>query len=111
MVAPKNELGKCDLQSHVQRTIMQSVEELVKHRWIIGSPPTLEDLVDSVEEHKIGDLPYRFEGGDAEIVAEAQHETAVAREDVILLEDSEDDGEDDVEDLPTQGEVIKLCSA
>ena len=42
------------------------------------------------------------------IVAEVQHEMAVARGDVIELEDSEDDAEDD-EDLPTRGEVIKLC--
>jgi hypothetical protein len=34
---------------------------------------------------------------------------AVARGDVIELEDSEDDAEDDVEDVPTRGEVIKLC--
>ena len=34
---------------------------------------------------------------------------AVARGDVIELEDSEDDAEDDVEDLQTRGEVIKLC--
>ena len=44
---------------------------------------------------------YRFEGGDAKIVAEVQHEMAVARGDVIELEDSEDDAEDDVEYLPT----------
>jgi hypothetical protein len=42
-------------------------------------------------------------------VAVVQHEIAVARGGVIELEDSEDDAEDDVEDVPTQGEVIKLC--
>ena len=84
-----------------ERELMESVGELVKRRWIIGSPPTLEDLVDPAEEHEIGDSPYRFEGGDAEIVAVVQHEMAVARGDVIELEDSEDDAEDEVEDLPT----------
>jgi len=80
---------------------MESVKELVKHRQIIKSPPTLEDLVNPVEEWEIGDSPYRFEGGDAKIVAVVQHEMAVARGDVIKLEDSEDDAEDDVEDVPT----------
>jgi hypothetical protein len=92
-----------------EQELMESVKELVKRRRIIGSPPTLEDLVDPVEEREIGDSPYRFEGGDAEIVAVVQHEMAVARGDVIELEDSEDDAEDDVEDVPTRGEVIKLC--
>jgi len=92
-----------------ERGLMESVEELVRHQQIIGPPPTLEDLVNLVEECEIGDSPYRFEGGDAEIVAVVQHEMAVARGDVIELEDSEDDGEDDVEDVPTRGEVIKLC--
>ena len=87
---------------------MESVKELVKRRRIIGSPPTLEDLVNPVEECEIGDSLYRFEGGDAEIVAVVQHEMAVARGDVIELEDSEDDSEDD-EDVPTRGEVVKLC--
>jgi len=68
-----------------EQELMESVKELVKHRWIIGSPPTLEDLVDPVEEWEIGDLPYRFEGGDAEIVAVVQHEMAVARGDVRIL--------------------------
>ncbi|KAF8228279.1 hypothetical protein L208DRAFT_1404091, partial [Tricholoma matsutake] len=85
-----------------EQELMESVKELVKHRQIIGSPPTLEDLVDPVEECEIGDSLYRFEGGDAEIVAVVQHEMAVARGDVIELEDSDDDAEDDVE-------VIKLC--
>ena len=81
---------------------------LSESRWIIGSLPTLEDLVNLVEEHEIGDSLYRFEGGHAEILAVVQHEMAVARGDVIELEDSEDDAEDEVEDVPTWGEVIKL---
>jgi hypothetical protein len=59
------------------------------------------DLVNPVGEHKIGDSPYRFEGGNAKIVAVVQHEMAVARGDVIELEDAEDDAEDDVKDVPT----------
>jgi hypothetical protein len=82
-----------------EQELIQSIKELAKHRWIIGSP--LEDLVNLVEECEIGDSPYKFEGSDAKIVAVVHHEMAVARGDVIVLEDSEDDAEDDVEDVPT----------
>jgi hypothetical protein len=92
-----------------EKGLMKSVEKLVKHRQIIGSPPTLEDLVNPIEECEIGDLPYRFEGGDAEIVAVVQHEIAVAQGDVIELDNSKDNSKDDLEDVPTRAEVIKLC--
>jgi hypothetical protein len=54
---------------------------------IIGLSPTLEDLVDPIEERKVSDSP--FEGGDAEIVAEVLHEMAVAQGEVIELDDSD----------------------
>ena len=63
----------------VEKDLMNSVKELVKRKRIIGPPPTLEDLVDPIEECEIGDSPYKFEGGDMEIVAEVRHEMAVAR--------------------------------
>jgi hypothetical protein len=56
---------------------------------IIGLSPTLEDLVDPIEEREVGDSPYTFEGGDAEIVAEVLHEMAVAQGEVIELDDSD----------------------
>lgn len=55
-----------------EQHLINSVQELVKRKRIIGPPPTIEDLVNPVEEHNIGDLPYRFEGGDCEIVAEVK---------------------------------------
>ena len=75
------------------------------------TPPTLEDLVDPIEECEIGDLPYRFEGGDTEIVAEVWHEMAVAWGEIIELNDSDDNSDDDNNNkyLPCQ-EVINLCA-
>jgi len=87
---------------------MESVEELVKWKRIIGCPPTVEDLINPIEEWEIGDLPYRFEGGDAEIVAEVQYEMAVACGEIIELDDSDLEDEDE-DDSPSQREVIKLC--
>ena len=62
---------------------MDSIDDLVKRKQIIGPPPTLDDLVDPIEECEVGDSPYRSEGGDAEIVAEVLHEMAVARGEII----------------------------
>lgn len=56
-------------------------------------------------------MPYKFEGGDMEIVAEVRHEMAVARDEIIELDDSDDDSDNDSDDkyLPRR-EVINLCS-
>ena len=73
-------------------------------------PPTLKDLVNPIEEHEVGDSPYRFEGGDAEIVAEVQHEMAVAQGKIIELYDEDDDKDDDDSDFLSHQEVMELCA-
>ena len=86
-----------------EKDLMNSIDDLVKRKRIIGPPPTLEDLVDPIEEREVGDSPYRFEGGDAEIVAEVLHEMAVARGEVIELDDED-------KDFLPRSEVINLCA-
>ena len=91
-----------------EKGLMDSIEELVKRKRIIGPPPTLEDLVNPIKEQEVGNSPYRFEGGDAEIVAEVRNEMAVARGEVIEVDsDSEDEGDA----VPSRHEVMKLCEA
>jgi hypothetical protein len=65
----------------------------------------------TIEEHEIGDSPYRFEGGDAEIVAEVQCEMAITQGEIIELNDSDNDSDEDNDKyhLPHQ-EVINLCA-
>lgn len=94
---------------NTEKKLMESVDELMRWRQIIGKPPTLEDLVDPIEEHKPSDSPYRFEGGDDEIVAKVQHELAVARGKVIEIDDSDSEDKDDKEKPLSQSEVLKLC--
>jgi hypothetical protein len=63
-------------------------------------------------KNEIGDSPYRFEGGDAEIVAEVQCEMAIARCEIIEVDDSDNDSDEDNDDkyhLHRQ-EVINLCT-
>lgn len=92
-----------------ENDLKDSVDELVKRKRIIGPPPTVEDLVNPIEEQEVGDSQYRFEGGDAEIVAEVLHEMAVARGETIELDDSDYSDDEDKDCIP-RCEVINLCA-
>ena len=94
---------------NVEQELMDSVKELVKRKRIIGCPPTIEELVNPIEEQEVGDSPYRFEGGDAKIVAEVRHEMAVAQGEIIELDESDSEDEDDIDDTLSQQDIIKLC--
>ena len=59
------------------------------------TPSTLNDLVDLIEECEVGDSPYRFEGGNGEIVAEVLHEMAVTLDEIIDLDLDLDDEDND----------------
>ena len=52
--------------------LMQVVDELHRRRRIIGTRPTLEDLLNPVEEKEVGHSPYRYPGGDNEIIEEVR---------------------------------------
>jgi hypothetical protein len=93
-----------------EKGLMDSVNELVKHKRIIGCPPTIEEIVNPIEEQEIGNSPYRFEGGNVEIMAKVMREMAVAQGEVIELDDSDSEDEsNDVDNPPSWQEVIKLC--
>ena len=63
---------------------------------------------DPVEEQEIGDSMYRFEGGDAEIITAIQRKLKFKAGDVIEVDQSDDDAEDEAEELTTK-EVMDLC--
>ena len=63
----------------VDLAILILIKIIPVHRLTVGLRQSRWPDVDLVEEREIGDSPYRFEGGDAEIVAVVQHEMAVAR--------------------------------
>jgi len=64
--------------------------------------------VDPIEEWEIGDSPYRYEGGDAEIIEEVQYEIAVEQGDIIKV-DSDEDSDDEEGPSMTNAKVISLC--
>jgi hypothetical protein len=73
----------------------------------MGTPLTLEDMLNPIEEKEIGESSYRFKGGDDEIVDRVNYEIAVKHGEIVEIEDDEDDG-DDAPDF-TITEVICLC--
>ncbi|KAG2355705.1 hypothetical protein BDR07DRAFT_1464425 [Suillus spraguei] len=50
--------------------LMDLVGGLKSRNRIFGEPPTIEELLDPVEEREVGDHDYEFPGGDNEIVEE-----------------------------------------
>jgi hypothetical protein len=92
----------------LEKDLMDSVAELHKRRRIIGKPPSLEDLLDPIEEKEVEDSPYRFEGGDAEIVAEVHHQMAVEHGEIIEVDSEDEDGGEEEEEVSI-GEMIRHC--
>jgi hypothetical protein len=88
--------------------LLKSVEELKNRNRIFGPTPLLEELLDPVDEEETGHSPVRFEGGDAEIIAQVRHEQAVACGEVIEV-DSDNDDEEDAETPLSNAEVTHMC--
>jgi hypothetical protein len=86
------------------------VPELKERKCIIGTPPTLEEILNLPEELGIGEDMFTFEGGDAEIVATVQQQLAVERGEIEVIEVDSDESDDD-EDTPqaSSAEVQALC--
>lgn len=75
-------------------------------RHIIGTRPTLEDLLNPVAESKIGKSSYDFPGGDKEIVEEAKRRVSGVDE-ADIQEDA--DGEEDLEPSPPEISLSEGC--
>ena len=66
-------------------------------------------MLNPAEEMVVGDLQYRFEGGDKEIVELVQHEIAVAKGEVMELDSSDDEDKGELELEASVDDVIRLC--
>src|ERR1700720_504714 len=51
--------------------LVNAVVELKARKHIVGTPPSLKDLLNPIEEKKVGDSPFHFPGGNSEIIAKA----------------------------------------
>jgi len=63
--APHLELKQLTL---LEDDLMDCVTKLGDHKWICGTHPMLEVLLNLVEEREIGESEFRFPGGDTEII-------------------------------------------
>ena len=97
--------------SEVERDLTMAVNDLRQRKRIIGSPLTLEELLNPVEEQEIGGSIYRFEGGDSEIVAQVNHNMAVRRGEAVEVNGGleEEAADEDSEPEMELSEVIHLC--
>ena len=73
-----------------------------------AAPLTLEEILNPIEEREVGNLEYRFEGGEDEIVDQVNHEMALKRGEIEEIE-SDDEEEDEQEEDIGIGELRGLC--
>ncbi|KIJ51658.1 hypothetical protein M422DRAFT_157586 [Sphaerobolus stellatus SS14] len=95
----------------VENELQDCIDELKRRKRIIGTPLTLQDLLNPVEEQEIGQSQYAFAGGDDEIVKNVQHEMAVQRREIIEVEDGEDEDDEPTAPAMSIADVIKTCES
>ena len=99
-------------QQSIETQLMECVTELVKRKHIFGTPPTLDELVDPVEE-KVIPLAIALPGDEEEIIALVRREADIRSGKIPMEIDdkSEDDGDviGSGEDM-SQAELLELCA-
>ncbi|KAK7437721.1 hypothetical protein VKT23_018437 [Stygiomarasmius scandens] len=88
-----NQTVSTDL-TEVETDLMKQVQ-LLKHRnRIHGRLPTLEELINPIEENDIGEGEFRFgKDADKKIVERVQYEERVKKGEIIEVDDGDDDDE------------------
>jgi len=99
-----------DQLSNLEVDLMESVAHLKWRNCIHGPAPTLEDLLNPVEELEVGKLQYGYPGGDDEIIEEVMAGTNKTVESVEIDEqDQEEEEEEEEEEKFTMQEAMQLC--
>ena len=94
----------------IEKELIATVEHLQKRNRIFGVLPTLEELLNPAEENaQLEDSPHSFPGGDLEIAKQARYEIQVETQEVIEVDDSDSEDDDDPVANVTRGDAIKLC--
>jgi hypothetical protein len=93
-----------------EEAIVGSVQRLKDRNRIFGEVPTIDDIIDPVDEREdIEDSPYAFPSGETGIIEQVIHEEKVKRGEIIEIEDDEDD-EDDAPPDTSRCETIALIA-
>lgn len=97
----------------LEKDLMGAVHNLKERNRIIGTAPTLEELLNPVEEDMIGDSPYMFPGGEAEIVEEVKCQFAESDGGDGAASggngDEHDHEDEEAEELASLDEAFELC--
>src|SRR5882762_3764443 len=89
----------------------KSIQTSLKHHnHIHGTVPTLEDLLNPVEEQEVAKHQYRYPGGNDEIVKEVMEGRDGMVESVEVEEqDQEEEEDEEAEEKFTVQEAMQLC--
>jgi len=72
--------------TEAENGLKEAVDDLKQRKRIIGTPLTLEEMLNPIEEREVGNSEYRFEGGEDEIVDQVNHEMALKRGEIEEIE-------------------------
>jgi hypothetical protein len=92
----------------LESQLLQSVAELKKRNRIFGKEPSIEDLVNPIEEKEIGQSEFIFEGGDVEICSQVRREAAIARGEIIEIDSDDEDDEPQRPEMQIS-DMIRIC--
>jgi len=95
----------------LERDLEETVVELKKRNRIIGTPLTLEEMLNPAEERVIGGACYQFEGRDAEIVVQVKDEMAVQCSDIIEIASDEEEEEEEDKGPESITDIISMCES
>ena len=96
---------------HAENELMKVVDDLYERKRIRGTCPTLEDLLNPAGEREIGYSPYRYPGGDDEIIAEVKRGMENNLEGLSEPgSDDEDDSEPESEPRIKPDQALALCA-
>ena len=93
----------------LEADLAESVQNLKERKRIFGRVPTLDELLDPVEEQEVGEPMHAFEG-DEDIVAQVHREQAIEHGEIIEIpsDDDEDEDEEPQTDIG-MAEMIGMC--
>lgn len=95
-----------------EKLLLEAVENLQGRRRIWGTAPTLEELLNPIEEEEIGERTYNFPNGDEDIIQRVLEEKEAANQqddgDTSSSDDEDDELAADKDDISAT-EAISLC--
>ena len=94
--------------TEAENGLQEAVDDLKRRKRSIGTPLTLEEMLNPIEEREVGNSEYRFEGCKDEIVDQVNHEMALKRGEIEEIE-SDDEEEDEQEEDIGISELRGLC--